>query len=296
MKKQAAAGAAAGAAAVKEMQRQADQALHGSPRRRCSTRASASSGQCYAKKNDKQCQRDVDARPTPEVSKSCDARVAEFCKRCQTAGRLHARRAADENAAQMCGVSAASIKAAQCPKARADRLARLPRRLLPGGGEADRAWSTAPGRDYTSKHGRQVRRVLRELPRQRGLRAAAGRSARRPAAGKSASGTAGASGQRPGQPQSTADQVKQGVSKGLDKLQGPVRPLACCGSSSPSRHCLAAGAAHAAEDPYPWIAAAYLVKRDGKLLWAGAARRTPAARQPRQADDRAARARARQAR
>jgi serine-type D-Ala-D-Ala carboxypeptidase (penicillin-binding protein 5/6) len=33
--------------------------------------------------------------------------------------------------------------------------------------------------------------------------------------------------------------------------------------------CLAASAARAAEDPYPWIAAAYLVKRDGVVLWAG---------------------------
>lgn len=33
--------------------------------------------------------------------------------------------------------------------------------------------------------------------------------------------------------------------------------------------CLAAGAARAADDPYPWIAAAYVVKRDGVLLWAG---------------------------
>jgi len=32
---------------------------------------------------------------------------------------------------------------------------------------------------------------------------------------------------------------------------------------------LAAGAANATDDPYPWIASAYLVKRDGKLLWAG---------------------------
>ena len=32
---------------------------------------------------------------------------------------------------------------------------------------------------------------------------------------------------------------------------------------------LAAGAAHAADDPYPWIASAYVVKRDGVLLWAG---------------------------
>src|SRR5688500_19028442 len=30
-----------------------------------------------------------------------------------------------------------------------------------------------------------------------------------------------------------------------------------------------AGAARATDDPYPWIAAAYAVKRDGKLLWAG---------------------------
>jgi D-alanyl-D-alanine carboxypeptidase (penicillin-binding protein 5/6) len=45
--------------------------------------------------------------------------------------------------------------------------------------------------------------------------------------------------------------------------------------------CLAAGAARAdgpARDPYPWIAAAYVVKRDGALLWAGAAdRRLPPA-------------------
>jgi len=32
---------------------------------------------------------------------------------------------------------------------------------------------------------------------------------------------------------------------------------------------LAAGAARAADDPYPWIASAYVVKRDGALLWAG---------------------------
>ena len=32
---------------------------------------------------------------------------------------------------------------------------------------------------------------------------------------------------------------------------------------------LAAGGAKAVEDPYPWIASAYVVKRDGKLLWAG---------------------------
>ena len=36
---------------------------------------------------------------------------------------------------------------------------------------------------------------------------------------------------------------------------------------------LFAGAARAADDPYPWIAAAYVVKRDGALLWAGSAER-----------------------
>jgi D-alanyl-D-alanine carboxypeptidase (penicillin-binding protein 5/6) len=33
--------------------------------------------------------------------------------------------------------------------------------------------------------------------------------------------------------------------------------------------CLAAGTARAVDDPYPWIATAYVVKRDGVLLWAG---------------------------
>jgi serine-type D-Ala-D-Ala carboxypeptidase (penicillin-binding protein 5/6) len=37
--------------------------------------------------------------------------------------------------------------------------------------------------------------------------------------------------------------------------------------------CLAAGTAQAVEDPYPWIAGAYLVKRDGVVLWAGSADR-----------------------
>jgi D-alanyl-D-alanine carboxypeptidase (penicillin-binding protein 5/6) len=36
-----------------------------------------------------------------------------------------------------------------------------------------------------------------------------------------------------------------------------------------SAACLAAGGAPAVNDPYPWIAAAYLVKRDGAVLWAG---------------------------
>ncbi len=36
---------------------------------------------------------------------------------------------------------------------------------------------------------------------------------------------------------------------------------------------LVAGAARAADDPYPWIAAAYVVKRDGALLWSGSADR-----------------------
>ena len=40
----------------------------------------------------------------------------------------------------------------------------------------------------------------------------------------------------------------------------------------------AAGVAPAADNPYPWIAAAYVVKRDGALLWAGSpeARLAPA--------------------
>ena len=37
--------------------------------------------------------------------------------------------------------------------------------------------------------------------------------------------------------------------------------------------CLAAGDGRAVDDAYPWIAAAYVVKRDGAVLWAGSAER-----------------------
>jgi len=75
-------------------------------------------GQCYRKTDDAKCKSEMQTsnQVSPEIAKSCNARAAEFCKRYQTQeGFLKAK--ADENAAQLCGVTTASVKAAQCPKA-----------------------------------------------------------------------------------------------------------------------------------------------------------------------------------
>jgi hypothetical protein len=217
MKKQAAAGAAAGAAAVKET---SDKQI-----KDCTVAAEnmqytglGIAGQCYAKKNDKQCQQIAQAYP--EVSKVCGARVAEFCKRLQTpAGFMKA--SGRENAAQMCGVSVAAIKAAHCPKgARIDSLAFLgaycPVEAKPI------AQEHCAGRDYTSKMGGKYGAFCEnylannEFEQPRGAGAAPA-SAAKSSAGTSQAPTAGAPAD---QGQQNVDQIKQGVSKGLDKLKG----------------------------------------------------------------------------
>ena len=69
-------------------------------------------GQCY-RKADQSCKSSMASsdQMSPEIAKSCNARVAEFCKRYQTQeGFLKAK--GDENAAERCGVTTASIKAA----------------------------------------------------------------------------------------------------------------------------------------------------------------------------------------
>ena len=152
-------------------------------------------GQCY-KKTDAQCKSDMDTanRMSPEIWKSCTARIAEFCKRYQTQdGFLKTN--ADENAAQMCGVTTASIKAAECPKAaQSGSLAFLgpycPVEAKPI------AQEHCTQRDYTSRMGGKY-------------------------AGFCDSYFAANSLQKPGaQPASATDQVKQGVSKGIDKIKG----------------------------------------------------------------------------
>ena len=129
-------------------------------------------GQCY-KKTDASCKSSMDAsnQMSPEIAKSCNARVVEFCKRYQTQdGFLKAK--GDENAAQMCGVTTASIKEAQCPKAaQSESLAFLgsycPVEAKPI------AQEHCAGPRLHLQDGRQVREVLRGLPRERRLREAA---------------------------------------------------------------------------------------------------------------------------
>jgi hypothetical protein len=152
--------------------------------------------QCY-KKTDASCKTSIDAsnQMSPEIARTCNARIADFCKRYQTQeGFLKAK--ADENAAQMCGVTTASIKEAQCPKAaQGGSLAFLgaycPNEAKP------LAQEHCAGRDYTSKMGGKYAAFCQNY--------LANADFERP---------------RPSATQQATDTVKQGVSKGLDKLKG----------------------------------------------------------------------------
>ena len=196
MKKQQAAAIAQGAAAQKQY---ADSQI-----KQCATALDSMSyagfgmyGQCYSKKNDANCKTSLDAsdRMSPEINKSCNARVGEFCKRFQTQeGFLKAK--ADENAAQMCGVTTASIKAAQCPKAAQGGSLAFLGAYCPVEAKPI-AQEHCAGRDYTSKMGGKYARFcenyLANNEFEKPQRSAAER---------------------------TTDSVKQGVSKGIDKLKG----------------------------------------------------------------------------
>ena len=149
-------------------------------------------GQCRTSK-DANCKSSMDAydKMSPEIAKSCNARVAEYCKRFQTQeGFLKAR--GDETVAQACGVTTASIKAAECPKAaKTESLSVLGRYCL---AEAKPiAQQNCVGRDYTSKMGGKYNDFCTAYLAQASL-------------------------EKP--PASATDQVKQGVSKGMDKLKG----------------------------------------------------------------------------
>jgi hypothetical protein len=143
-------------------------------------------GQCRINKTDPNCKSSMDAynQMSPEIGKSCNARIAEYCKRFQTQeGFLKAR--GDETIAQACGVSAASIKAAECPKAaQTESLAFLGRYCL---AEAKPiAQQNCVGRDYTSKMGGKYNDFCTAYLAQASL-------------------------EKP--PASTGDQVKQGINK-----------------------------------------------------------------------------------
>jgi hypothetical protein len=195
MKKQAAAAQAQGAAAQKQY---ADTQI-----KQCSAAVDnmqwsglGAFGQCY-KKDTAQCKSSVDAanQMNPEIAKSCNARAVEFCRRYQTQeGFLKAK--ADENAAQMCGVSTVSIKTAQCPKAAQSESLAFLGAYCPAEAKPI-AQQHCAGRDYTSKMGGKYARFC-----------------------ESYLANADFDKPQPSTAQKTTDQVKQGVSKGIDKLKG----------------------------------------------------------------------------
>ena len=153
-------------------------------------------GQCY-KKTDANCKSSMDAsnQMSPEIAKSCNARVAEFCKRYQTQeGFLKAK--ADENAAQMCGVTVASVKAEQCPKAAQGGSLAFLGAYCPVEAKPI-AQEHCTGRDYTSKMGGKYARFCESY--------LANASLEKPPASAA---------------QRATDSVKEGVSKGMDKLKG----------------------------------------------------------------------------
>ena len=209
MKKQAAVGQAQAAAMMKEStDKQIAQCTAAAEKMDFTGLGIA--GQCYAKKDDKQCQQMTQAYP--EVTKACGARAAEFCKRLQTPdGFMKAN--SRENAAQMCGVSAASIKATHCPKTQnlAFLGAYCPVQAKPI------AMEHCAGRDYTSKMGGKYAAFCQNYLANEDFERPPGAAAARPAA----TGTAGTTTQQaPAQPQSTEEKVQQGISKGLDKIKG----------------------------------------------------------------------------
>ena len=152
MKKQAEAGVAAGAAAQKQSsEQQIKQCTEAADKMNVS--GFGIYGQCYAKKGDPDCKAILQSMDmnSQGASKVCNARLAEFCKRYQTQeGFVKAR--GDERAAQMCGVSTAAIKAAQCPKAAQGGSLAFLGRYCPVEAKPI-AQEHCAGREYTSKMG-----------------------------------------------------------------------------------------------------------------------------------------------
>ena len=214
-KKQVAAGVAASAAMQKQQSDQQIKQCNGAVQSMQYHQLGAY-GQCYKKAESRDCKGLNQAYP--EAVKTCGARVEEFCKRLQTAdGFVKAK--GDENAAKMCGVTSKSVKAAQCPRAeKAGSLAFLgaycPVEAKP------LAEAQCTGRDYTSKLGGKYAafcvNYLANADFESGAKERPAAASPSPSQSQSQQQAAPPA----SEPASTTDQVKQGVSKGLDKLKG----------------------------------------------------------------------------
>lgn len=132
----------------------------------------------------------------------CDASRAEFCKRYQTMDGF-AKAKGDEGGAKMCNVSAAQVKAANCPRAAKEE--HLDFLLQFCDAEAKPvAQARCAGREYTSRiQDKYTSFCLSYYSKHMEERPA-------PAAARTSSGSGSA----------TTDAVQQGVQQGINKLKG----------------------------------------------------------------------------
>jgi len=183
-------------------------------------------GNCY-RKSDNTCRQltDFESKQYPAAASACAAKVSEFCNRYQTPeGFMKAR--GSEDAAQMCSLSAAKVKASLCPRALQTESLDFLGRYCPAEAKP-LAQKYCTGRDYTSREGGKYANFcgnyLTELEsgdesnRQGVSAGSAGREERKAAA---ASGSAATRGENAGQKKSADEAVQQGITKGLGALKG----------------------------------------------------------------------------
>jgi hypothetical protein len=217
MKKQMAAAQAQGAAAMKQQSDNEIKQCNGALEK-MDWHGFGMHGQCY-KRTDGQCASYKEMyKSFPESSKACNANIAEYCKRFQTAdGFMKVPAHSREEMAKTCGVTTASIKAAQCPRVGKTQSplsflgAYCPVEAKP------LAMEHCTGRDYTSRSGGKYAVFCDNYLANKDFERPPGAPAR------AASGTApAASGTVPQQTQGqkSADAVKEGVSQGINKLKG----------------------------------------------------------------------------
>ena len=212
MKKQAEAGQAQANAAIKQqsetMIKECNAAVESMDFRKLGTY-----GHCY-KNNDANCGqiRSSYDKQYPEAAKVCNAKTAEYCKRFQTQdGFLKAR--GDEGIAKSCGVTTAAIKAAQCPRAAQNESLAFLGAYCPVQAKPI-AEVHCTGRDYTSRSGGKYAGFCQSYLANADFEDKGTGSGRTPQRAGAAPAPAGE------QPKSREDQVKEGMSKGLDKLKG----------------------------------------------------------------------------
>jgi len=212
LKKQQAAATAQGAAAIKQKSdneiKQCNVALE-----KMDWHGFGMHGQCY-KKTDGQCAQYAQMyKSFPDSAKACNANIAEYCKRFQTAeGFMKVGARSREEMAKTCGVTTASIKATQCPRVAKNQSplaflgAYCPVEAKPI------AMEHCTGRDYTSRSGGKYAAFCDNYLANKDFERPPGAPAR------TGSGTAPEGDKTPAQ--KSADAVKDGVNQGVNKLKG----------------------------------------------------------------------------